>query len=245
MKKRLKYYPIQYNYEVDNEMKNKFKTLYSNIKKTLMIITILYCSFLIVANIFIIQKSTATEGESEWSLTLNITETNGLKDHVTLGEKDIASNEKDNYDMPKPPTPQQPYIRAWFKTNLDPPHNELWEEYREYPNNYNVWNFTVMWAPENDTSTSVTISWDTSQVTDNKYNSIHLYSNDDLLADMITENSYTYTNTANTANNFEVICQSEITPNGSTNEINLTLLVLVGIIIIIIVVVALLLWRKK
>ena len=70
-------------------MKNKFKTLSSNIRRTLIIMTIFYCSFLIAANISIIQKSTAAEEEGEWSLTLNITETNGLKDYVTLGEKDI------------------------------------------------------------------------------------------------------------------------------------------------------------
>jgi len=228
-------------------MKNKFKTLYGNIRKTLMIITILYCSFLIVANIFIIQKSTATEEEGEWSLTLNITETNDLKDHVTLGEKIIASNGKDNYDMPKPPTPQQPYIRAWFKTSLDLPYNELWEEYREYPNNYNVWNFTVMWAPENDSSTSVTISWDTSHVINNEYTSTNLYSNDGLIADMITENNYTYLHSANTPYSFQVICQSETPSNGDTNETetNSTLPIILGIIIIIIIVVVLLWWRKK
>ena len=94
----------------------------------------------ILSNMFFINVTTASENKTEWQVTLNISESNGASDTVIFGEKDGASDGQDQYDIPKPPSPQEPYIRSWFTTSLDPPydtlkiyksvyHRDKWEEY--------------------------------------------------------------------------------------------------------------------
>jgi hypothetical protein len=204
----------------------------------------------------VIDSSKAAFEENEWIIHLNIKtdetdEGMNYTDTLVFGELADASSYIDDYDMPKPPTPQSPYIRAWFTTNLNPPYNFLWEEYRKYPDDYNIWNFTVMWAPDNDSSIGVTISWDTSQVIDTEYSSTYLYSNDNLVADMMTEDRYNYLHSANTPYNFKIISQSDEIPsngdttNGDTTETSLLLPLIIVIIIIIIIALVFIMRRKK
>jgi len=42
-----------------------------------------------------------TEGQSDWEVLLNFTETSGKYDYIYFGEKEAASNQLDIYDVPK------------------------------------------------------------------------------------------------------------------------------------------------
>lgn len=183
----------------------------------MIIVAMLVFSSVFMFSFMFIESSKAADEDIEWSIQLNIKPDEGANDTLIFGEVSDASNDKDEYDVPKPPAPQSPHIRAWFNTNLDPPYNLLWEEYRKYPDNYNVWNFTIMWTPENDLSTSVNIYWDISQVSNTEYSSTHLYKNNSNVADMMTDDSYTYLHSANTPYTFQIISQSEENPPNNPN----------------------------
>jgi len=220
------------------------------VKKTFTILTIsiLICStILTLSYVGIIKKSKASDEDIKWSLTLHIEDENNLKDYVVLGEAINASNGKDLYDMPKPPSPQQPYIRAWITTSLDIPYNTLWEEYKTYPSNQNIYNLTIFLSSENNTQRNVTISWDPTEITHSGYSSIGLYKNNILLSDMTTNENYQYTTSPNIPDLFTIKCSKESIDNDThtaTNGINY-LPIIVLIIIIIVIIIALVLWRRK
>ena len=68
-----------------------------------------------------------------WSVTINFNEPGSAFTSVIFGEGPDASDGQDIYDVPKPPSPGHPYIRAWFDAGLATPYNELWADYRDYP----------------------------------------------------------------------------------------------------------------
>jgi len=79
--------------------------------------------------------------EFVWNVTLNFNEDNGNRDYVVFGEAPDANDGEppDSYDMPKPPAPQPPYIRAWFDDNLPIPYDKLGEDYRNCGVTYDVY----------------------------------------------------------------------------------------------------------
>jgi PKD repeat protein len=151
-----------------------------------------------------------------WNVTLHFTNTGGQHDYVVFGEATDANDgpPADTYDIPKPPTPSTPYIRAWFNDSLPVPYDVLWEDYRHYPGMYKIWNLTVHWMPSSGSSpTTITISWNTTEFNDNEYESVTLCTNDETpLQDMLMNSSYIFSCPAYVPQNFKIIC------SGSTNQ---------------------------
>ena len=124
---------------------------------------------------------TATFKQTGWDATLTISGTVSLttEDTVVFGEKELADNGIDIYDLPKSPTPPDaPYVYAWFNTSLAVPYDFLWEDYRHLGDE-NTWNLKVLTDGDLE-RVWVTIAWapvDVSSV----YDYVGLY-------DMLTEN---------------------------------------------------------
>jgi len=155
-----------------------------------------------------------------WNVTLEFNEPGGVYDNAIFGEKTDASDGQDSYDVPKSPPSFPPYIRACFKTNFPDPYDELWQEYKYYPDTNKQWNLSVQWVPTDYvTPTTITISWNTSMVDESEYNVVKLCNSTGFqLRNMLTESSYTFTCPAVTPKIFYVKCQAYNTaPNQPSN----------------------------
>ena len=154
-----------------------------------------------------------------WNVTLEFNEPGLAYDNAIFGEKTDASDGQDGYDVPKGIPSIPPYIRAWFATNFSDPWDELWEEYKHYPDTSKQWNLSVQWAPSDYvTPTTVTISWDTSEVDGSEYNIVKLYNSGGVqLKNMLTESSYSFSCPALTPQIFYIICQAN---NNAPNQPN-------------------------
>jgi len=200
--------------------------------------------------------SIVTAEEIEWNITLEITGSDDEYSSVIFGEATDASDGptgsgpsgNDDYDEPLPPlAPGESYIRAWFDDNLQSPFDTILKDYRKYPDANKVWNLTVQWSSENDTSTYVTISWDESQVDNTEYTSIHIYDDQGLVADMMGESSYTYLCSVGVPYNYQIVCQGETSSNGNpeSNELNPIMPLFLIIIVVGIVIFVLYWWKIK
>jgi len=150
-----------------------------------------------------------------WEVQLEFDEPGGAYDYVIFGEKTDASDGQDSYDTPKSPPGFPPYIRAWFATSFPDPYDELLKEYKHYPDTYKVWNLTIQWTPSDYTSpTTLTISWDNSSFSDSEYVSVILYDvgNDENVADMINNASYSFTCPALALQHYKIICSTNQPP---------------------------------
>jgi len=188
----------------------------------------------------------------EWDVTLHFNEPGGAFDTVVFGEAYSASDGQDDYDLMEPPFPPQlPYIVAWFDTDLDEPYNKLWYDYRQYPDDYKVWNLSVIWMsePGNESSTNIDISWNTSKIVESGYVSVLLYGDDDtVVADMITEDHYKFVSSSGPLNYFQIICQSEMVDNNEVDNNEMPFLYIILILITIISILLLIffvVYRKK
>ena len=155
-----------------------------------------------------------------WDVTLEFNEPGGSYDNAFFGEKTDASDGQDSYDVPKLPPSFPPYIRACFKTNFPDPYDELWNEYKHYPDTSKQWDLSVQWVPSDYvTPTTITISWNTSMVDESEYNVVKLCNSTGFqLKNMLTESSYSFTCPAVTPQIFYVKCQANNTaPNQPSN----------------------------
>jgi len=185
--------------------------------------------------------------QEEWDVTMTITASNGLLDTLVFGERYNASDGKDNYDMPKPPAPQPPYVRTWFRTDLSLPHNMLWEEYRSFPSLSNTWDFIVRYEDASENSSIVTLSWDHHMVQKTKYEYMNLSFNDQVVADMLSEQSYSYTQLVGTSQPFRIICEGIIDSNneGEQDTANMLIPVMIIVLFLFIVVLIYMYYIKK
>ena len=150
----------------------------------------------LVENIFMDDDKgvTATFKQIGWDATLTISGAVSLAtvDTVVFGEKALASNGIDDYDLPKPDAPPSPYVYAWFATELPDPYDALWEDYRHLLDE-NTWDLKI----ETDGTgirTLVTIAWNSADVTMSTYDYVGLYDmlTGHLVADMKYEDTYSY-----------------------------------------------------
>jgi hypothetical protein len=185
--------------------------------------------------------------QDAWSLTLYITESAGTGNSVVLGGSPNASDNQDTLDLPEPPAPMVPYIRAWFTTPFSIPFNRLLHEYKHIPSQRMEWNLSILWVSEseNNSSTIISISWDSTQAAKSTYESFQLYENNTAVANMLTENSYSFLSEG-TPHHFQIIAQTTST-NGTSEQNNLPVLpILLGIsILVIVILVALFLYKRK
>ena len=186
-----------------SEKKSIRKVLEAVIAVAITVLLILPGSSMLTNNILgntIITVSSLDAIASEWNVTLNFNETGGMKDNATFGEAIDANdgNPPDVYDSPKPPSPIQPYIRAWFDDNLSAPYGKLWEDFRRYPDTEKMWELYVIWKCSSSNLTNITISWDVGGFTGCEYNSVVLWRYDpfddewDFAADMLVATNYIY-----------------------------------------------------
>jgi hypothetical protein len=151
-----------------------------------------------------------TEDKQFWEIKLNLTEDSGLKDNIVFGEASNASDGQDSYDVPKPGSPPEPYIYAWFDAGLSEPYNILWKDYRKYPDDYKVWNLTILWNSASEDSTNITINWNSSELLNVEYSSIILKDiSTNILVDMATYENYTYNSSSLVTYEFQIICSNE------------------------------------
>ena len=167
-----------------------------------------------------------------WNVILNVSESGGKYDTAVFGEVDDASDGKDNYDTPKPPAPGHPYIRAWFDAGLNPPYNELWTDYRDYPDTFESWDLYIKTntTPPSIGDTNVTITWNSDDVNNTEYNFVELWNDTVKLVDMKTNNDYNFSADYDLIYHFQIKCRMLYTPSAptgftasavSTNEIDL------------------------
>jgi len=147
-----------------------------------------------------------------WESPLDFTEPDGGYDNVFFGEKIDASDGQDIYDVPKSPPGMTPYIRAWFDTAFPDPHNTLWKEYKQYPDDRKVWNLSVQWVPDDYASpTNITISWNMSCLNTDEYTCDKLKNTGSGEAvNMLLNESYTFNASALAIHHFQIICSNEI-----------------------------------
>jgi hypothetical protein len=186
--------------------------------------------------------------DDTWSLTLHFTEPEGSANSVVLGGSPNASDSQDNLDLAEPPAPPVlPSIRGWFTTPFSIPFNKLLHEYKHVPSKRMEWNLSIIWTPEpgNVTSTTISINWDHTQAAKSTFDSFQLYENNTAVANMLTEDSYSFPSNG-TLRHFQIIGLSSST-NGTSKQNDLPILpILLGIIVIIIVIViALFLYKRK
>jgi len=184
----------------------------------------------------------------EWDVKLTFSEPGSAEDYVVFGEATDAYDglPVDSYDEPKPPALPTPYIRAWFDDNLGEPYNLLFKDYRKYPDAHKVWNLSVQWVPSDyNTPTTITISWDTNNITSIEYGSVELYKvdNSNPISDMLVDKSCSFLCPANEVQHFQVICQGG-TSNGETDTNEIPLLSLTLIVVLIVIVLVILYWKK-
>jgi len=152
-----------------------------------------------------------------WNVVLNVTETSGKHDTAIFGEVDDALDGQDIYDVPKPPSPEHPYIRAWFDAGLNVPYNELWADYRNYPETNDIWNLSIKTnaaPPLGDTD--VNIQWNTDDINQTEYEVVELWNGSVKLADMKTDKNYSFNATYELTYDFQIKCRMIYAPESPT-----------------------------
>ena len=180
------------------------------------------------------EDNTATSSPNQyaivrWKVLLNFSESfAGKWDQIVFGEVDDASDGQDNYDVPQPPSaPSPPYISAYFDAGLSDPYQNLWEDYRQYPDDSKEWDVYVRCNTTLPVfgTTVVTITWQTTEVNDSEYatGSVVLYdcSDNSAVADMMRKSSYSFTATFDILYHFRIQCD-QIKPDTYKISLNTT-----------------------
>ncbi|UCF12696.1 MAG: tandem-95 repeat protein, partial [Thermoplasmatales archaeon] len=149
-----------------------------------------------------------TEGENDWKCRLFFNQLGGVNDTIYFGEKGVASDGLDNYDIPKSLPSTAPYIYARFVTSFPDPYDELETEYKHYPGDYKEWYISI----HSSSLMNITISWNSSDLINSEYLTIILEnsaSGEEI--DMISNENYTFISQAWTDYYFRIICYTELT----------------------------------
>jgi hypothetical protein len=194
-------------------------------------------------------SSIVSAQQDTWALTLQITETAGSGNTVILGASRNASDATDNLDLPEPPAPpQQPYTRAWFATSFPVPFNRLLHEYKNISSPRMQWNLSIRWYPpeDNNSSTLIRISWDSTQAVKSGFESFKIYENNTVLANLLTQNSFSFPSNG-TLHQFQIIGQGRAT-NGTSEQNTLPVLPIllgIGVLIIVSIIAVFFYYRQK
>lgn len=163
----------------------------------------------------------ATSENIVWNATIRIEASDGTGNRLVLGEASDASDGQDTYDVMAPPFPPTvPNVNTRFITNMEYPYDALMHEYKQYPNEEKMWNLSIVWLPEpgNESSTNITISWDSSELTESEYTSIVLQKNDTNISNMLAETSHTFTSSGNEPHSFKIVCQKNTSEEKDNKE---------------------------
>jgi hypothetical protein len=152
-------------------------------------------------------KVQTNSDDLEWETLLEFNEPVGTYDNVIFGERTILDS---TFNVPKSPSSLSPYLRAWFDSGSPDPFDELWEEYK-LSSDSNLWNLLVQWVPlDQGSNTVITISWDRDSFKNSQYESIVLIdaSSNEIVSDMLREDSYSFECSALELQNFNILCSS-------------------------------------
>ena len=214
----------------------------SSMKKLLLIITV--CTGLTVSCCsdfsrrsicFVSSESPQTGG---WNVTLQITESSGVRNSVVFGESTNASDGLDSYDLALPPMPPQtPSILVWFDTSFPSPFNKLLTQYNHYPSLQSVWNLSILWfpAPEDNSTAILTIHWDVSHTRNSPYQSFLLFHNKTMVKDMLLNSSYSFSSDT-TPIMFQIMCNDP--SSASSHDTQPLLLITLGLLLVVIMIFA-------
>jgi hypothetical protein len=190
--------------------------------------------------------SVVSAQQDTWELTLRSTGSEEKECSVIIGCSPNASDGVDELDYPIPPAPPTPYIRAWFNTPFSLPYNNLLQEYKHISSPHYEWNLSIIWVSEseNNSPTTINITWDSTPITKNHLSSLHLYENNTAIVNMLNDNSYSYQSNE-TIHHFKIIGQAALS-NGDKTQNDLPVIpIIIGISGLIIVIVIALFWYKR
>jgi len=205
-------------------MKNNFKRMDIFQISIIVMFVIFSCQSisLVVYDSPIIAK--ATSENIVWNSTIRIESSDGTGNQLVFGEATDAKDEdKDSYDIMAPPFPPTvPNINTRFITNMEYPYDELIHEYKQYPDEEKIWNLSIVWLPEpgNESSTNITISWDSSELSESEYTSIVLQKNNTNISNMLLETSYIFVSSGNEPHIFRILCQKNTSDEKDNKEIS-------------------------
>lgn len=192
------------------------------------------------------------QGDQEdivWSCTIKITSSDGAGNQLVFGEATDAKDEdQDSYDVMVPPFPPTvPNINTRFITSMEYPYDALMHEYKQYPNEEKMWNLSIVWLPEpgNESSTNITISWDSSELTESEYTSIVLQKNNTNISNMLAETSYVFTSSGNEPHSFKIVCQKNTSEGKDNGDVDMPFPSFSAGLIIIISISLLVSYRRK
>lgn len=205
-------------------------------KKTIFIGIAIILIF-VFSNSFFICVIKASENNNDWQILLNFNEPDGSSDYLVFGEKTDASDGKDEFDLPKPPAPQSPYIYSWFVTSLDPPYDILWMDYNKLSDDDKILNFTIIWSSDKSLPTDITISWELSEISASGYDTVELMVPNSI--DMKKETSYQFAADINEPYSFQISLKNKTQKDTSNTNEQTFLLYLIFIIIIIAIIIIL------
>lgn len=156
-----------------------------------------------------------------WEDDLHFDETSGVHDRIRMGEATNALDDSspDSHDLPKPPPPIPPYIHAYFTTDFEVPYNMVLQDFRQDGRSQQIWNISVQWTPADfNRSTTMTLSWNPANLSKSSYSTIQLFEKDNVnpVADMLTEDSYSYSSPANIPQMFQIKCVQSDTGESTT-----------------------------
>jgi hypothetical protein len=191
----------------------------------------------------------AADDAETWNITVHIKETSGISGNtIIIGTASNASDDLDQYDLPEPPFPPQfPYLRSWLETSFSVPFNNLLQEYKSSSTGHTLWNLSILWMPipENQSTTSIEISWDSIEIKTTDFDSLKLYQNNTVVADLQVTNSYSFPSNGG-IHHFQIIGQNMQKNNASEQNDLPILSITLGIIILFIVaIIALFLYKQK
>ncbi len=149
----------------------------------------------------------------------------GPGDGVWFGEKLDALDGLDEYDVTKNISLEPPYLFVWSNTDFSHPWDELEEDYKNYPDDYKIWNLTIECGPDDgSTEEYVWVYWCQDWIDMCEYDSVVLYDvdNDVVLGDMLVDEDFHFWCPTFTLKHLQIICSGDITPsspiiNGPTN----------------------------
>lgn len=175
--------------------------------------------------------------QDNWILPLRITESSGRGTSVVLKSSPDASDGQDALDIPIPPPPIPPYVRAWFVTPYPIPYNNLLNESKNSQSQRVQWNLSIVWMPEseNDETTTISITWETDTVTQSAYTSLQLYENSTVIADFRTQNSYSFESVGR-VHRFRIIGEVLSTDNTTDEQVFPVIQIALGVMVVVVLI---------
>jgi len=146
----------------------------------------------------------------DWEMCINAHAEEG-NTYCIIGEKLLASDGVDGFDVPHPPFEPPGRCFVYIKQPSFPnPHKSLWMEYRHSHGLWRVWNLTCFYVPYFEDVTYVTLDWNISQAVSSGYLNVILWNNG-YAADMKTTGSYVFYSPSYQMTHMKIYCNNLFT----------------------------------